>query len=168
MTKKEEGILNSLNVPWITTDGDLDFSKFPIDSVLKQSLSADEENFRSSCHVLVSMYLAGRTEAAAYLYGLFILCRNDRIKKELIVDALGHVKTPESASLLFSELSQTESSNSSRSYIKTILSSLKRFPLNLVEDGFNGLLNDRRWTYRMKLKFKEILALESNEDLSAL
>ena len=114
------------------------------------------------------MYLAGRTEAAVYLYGLFILCRNDRIKKELIVDALGHVKTPQSASLLFGELNQTESSNSSRSYIKTILSSLKRFPLNLVEDGFNGLLNDRRWSYRMKLKFKEILALESNEDLSAL
>ena len=119
MTKKEKGILNSLNVPWITTDGYLDFSKFPMDAVLKQSLSANGEEFRSSCHVLVSMYLAGRTEAAAYLYGLFILCRNDRIKKELIVDALGHVKTPESASLLFSELSQTESSNSSRSYIKT-------------------------------------------------
>ena len=46
LTKKGKGILNSLNVPWITRDGDLDFSKFPMDSVLKQSLSADEEKFR--------------------------------------------------------------------------------------------------------------------------
>ena len=140
-----------------------------MDSVLKQSLSANEEEFRSSCHVLVSMYLAGRTEAAVYLYGLFILCRNDRIKKELIVDTLGHVKTPESASLLFSELSQTESSNSSRRLHQHNSSgSLRRFPLDLVEDGFNGLLNDRRWSYRMRLKFREVLALESNEDPSAL
>ena len=38
------------------------------------------------------MYLAGRTEAAVFLYGLLILYRNDRIRKELIVDALD-VKT---------------------------------------------------------------------------
>ena len=113
------------------------------------------------------MYLAGRTEAAVFLYGLLILYRNDRIRKELIVDALGHVKTPAAASLLFSELNQTESSNSSRGYINTIIRSLRRFPLDLVEDGFNGLLNDRRWSYRMRLKFREVLALKSNESPSA-
>jgi hypothetical protein len=103
------------------------------------------------------MYSAGKMEAAVFLYGLLILYRNDTKRKESIVDALGHVKTPESADLLFRELSQTESSNSTRGYINAILKSLTYFPLNLVEDGLNAFLNDSKWSYRMKRKFREIL-----------
>lgn len=157
MPGKAEDILKRLKVPWITKDGDLDLSKFPIDSTLKQSISTDEETFRSACRTLVSMYTAGRMEAAVFLYGLLIFYRNNRTRKESIVEALGHVKTAEAAHLLFSELNQTESSNSSRGYIKTILKSLRFFPFDLVEDGFNSLLNDSRWSYRMKRKFREIL-----------
>lgn len=157
LPRKEKDILSSLNVPWITKDGYLDLTKLPIDSVLRQSLSNEEGDFRSACNMLASMYSAGRTEAAVFLYGLFILHRNDRTKKELIIEALGHVKTAETADLLFRELSQTESSNSTRAYIDTILKSLRYFPLHLVEDGFDGLLNDSRWSYRMKQKFREIL-----------
>lgn len=157
MAKKDKDILKSLNVPWITKDGYLDLSKYPIDSILKQSLSGEERSFRSACTLLASMYSAGRTEAAVYLYGLFILHRNDRGKKELIIEAFGQVKTPEAASLLFSELNQTESSNSTRGYIDVILKSLHYFPLDLVEDGFDALIEDNRWSYRMKRKFTEIL-----------
>jgi hypothetical protein len=31
------------------------------------------------------------------------------------------------------------------------------FPLILIEDGFENLLSDSRWSYRMKGKFKDIL-----------
>lgn len=157
MPKKEKDILSSLNVPWITKDGYIDLSKLPIDSTLKQSLSKDEEKFRHACLMLASMYSAGKTEAAVFLYGLLILYRNDISRKESIVNALGHVRTAETADLLFRELSETESSNSIRGYINAILKSLTRFPLNLIEDGFNGLLDDNRWSYRMKRKFREIL-----------
>lgn len=135
----------------------MDLSKFPIDSTLKQAMSNEEERFRSACNMLASMYSAGRTEAAVFLYGLLILYGNDIVRKGSIVEALGYVKTAEAAAFLFRELSQTESSNSTRGYINTILKSLSYFPLNLIEDGFDGLLNDSRWSYRMKQKFREIL-----------
>lgn len=116
MPRKEKDTLSHLKVPWITKDGYLDLTKFPIDSILEQSLSSEEGVFRSACNMLASMYSAGRTEAAVFLYGLFILHRNDRRRKELIIDALGHVKTAETADLLFRELNQVESSNSTRGY----------------------------------------------------
>jgi hypothetical protein len=103
------------------------------------------------------MYSAGRAEAAVFLYGLFTLHGNDRTRKEPIIHALGHIKTAEAADLLFRELNQTESSNSTRAYIDTILKNLRYFPLHIVEDGFDSLLKDSRWSYRMKHKFRKIL-----------
>lgn len=157
MAKKDKGILSSINAPWITKDGYLDFSKFPIDSILKQSLSKDDGAFRSACQILASMYSAGKIEAAVFLYGLLILHQNDRKRKEPVINALRYVKTAETADLLFRELNQTESSNSTRAYIDTILKSLSYFPLHLIEDGFNNLINDIRWSYKMKQKFGEVL-----------
>jgi len=157
MPTKDKDILSSLNVPWITKEGYIDLSKLPIDSTLRQSLSKDEDKFRSACNMLASMYSAGRAEAAVFLYGLFTLHRNDRTRKEPIINALGHLKTAEAADLLFRELNETESSNSTRAYIDTILKNLCYFPLPLVEDGFDSLLKDSRWSYRMKHKFREIL-----------
>jgi hypothetical protein len=173
LTLEENGqmgndILKKLGVDWVTKDGFLDMAKIPIDSTLRQSVCKNEEDFNSSCRMLISMYSAGRTEAAIFLYGLLIHNCKDIVRKEIIVNALGHVKTKESADLLFRELQQTESSNSTRVYINTILKSLKYFPLENVREGFEALLNDRKWSYRMKNKFKDILnddADSFNEEL---
>jgi hypothetical protein len=78
-------------------------------------------------------------------------------RKESIVEALGHIKTKESAELLFSELDQTISSNSTRKYINSILRSLQMFPLEEINEGFEKLLSERKWSHRMKNKFKAIL-----------
>ena len=157
MPKKEDDILRKLNVPWITKDGYLDLAKFPIDSVLKQALSVKEQDFQSACRILTSMYDAGRSEAAIFLFGLLIHNADDIVRKEAIVEALGRIKTKETTDLLFRELRITVSSNSTRQYIDRILKSLKRFPLEFIEEGFEELLKDSKWSYRMKRKFKEIL-----------
>lgn len=157
MAKKEKDILKELSVPWVTEDGFLDMAKFPIDSTLKQTLSKNDDDFISSCRTLTSMYVAGKFEAAIFLYGLLIQNNENIERKESIVEALGHVKTKESADLLFRELHQTISSNSTRNYINAILKSLKRFPLENISEGFEKLLLEKRWSYRMKNKFKAIL-----------
>jgi hypothetical protein len=181
MAKKEKDILKKLGVPWITKDGFLNMAKFPIDSTLKQAVGKNEEEFRSSCRTLISMYVAGRLETAIFLYGLLIHNNKNIERKEIIVEALGYVKTKESADLLFSaasdrrsgqfdrksdssvaeshtrELHQTVSSNSTRKYINSILKSLQRFPLENINEGFETLLLDKKWSYRMKNKFKAIL-----------
>jgi len=63
----------------------------------------------------------------------------------------------QTAGLLFAELESTESSNSTRGYIKRILKTLEGFPLESVATGFERLLSDPRWSYRMKRSFQEIL-----------
>ena len=157
MPKKEDDILRKLNVPWITKDGYLDLAKFPIDSVLKQAISAKEQDFQSACRTLTSMYAAGRSEAAIFLFGLFINNADDIVRKGEIVEALGHIKTKATTDLLFRELRLTVSSNSTRIYINRILKNLKHFPLEFIKEGFEDLLTDSKWSYRMKKKFKEIL-----------
>lgn len=157
MSKKEKDILQDLNIPWITKDGYFDFKKFPIDPILKQSLSDEEQSFRSACSILASMHSAGRTEAAVYLYGLFILNKDNVKRKELIIEVSGQVKTTEMAAILFDELHRIESSSSTRAYIDLILKNLSHFPLSLVKDGFDKLLDEKRWSYKMKQKFKKIL-----------
>lgn len=157
MPKKEDDILRKLNVPWITKDGYLDLAKFPIDSVLKQAISAKDKDFRSACRILTSMYGAGRSEAAIFLFGLLIHNGSDIVRKEKIVEALGRIKAKATTDLLFRELRLTVSSNSTRVYINRILKTLKSFPLEFIKDGFEDLLKDSKWSYRMKKKFKEIL-----------
>ena len=157
MPKRKNDMLKKLGVPWITKDGYFDLAKFPIDSVLKQALRDNDQDFRSSCRTLASMYIAGRTEAAIFLYGLLVCHGGDIWRKEAIVDALGNVKTKQSADMLFRELRNTVSSNSTRMYINTIVKSLKRFPPEFIMEGLKILLNDKKWSYRMKKKFKDIL-----------
>ncbi len=153
----EKDILKKLGVRWITKDGFLDMAKIPIDFTLKQAVGKNEEEFKSSCRILISMYAADRLEAAILLYGLLIHNNKNIERKEIIVEALGHVKTKESADLLFRELHQTVSSNSTRKYVNSILKSLKMFPLENISEGFEKLLSEKIWSYRMKNKFKAIL-----------
>ncbi len=162
MPRKDKDILKKLNVPWITKDGYIDLKKLPIDSVLRQSLSNDDREFESACRALASMYSAGREEAAVYLYGLLLFYKNDIYRKENIVDALGHVKTNECSGLLFAELDNTKSSNTTRGYINVLLKSLRYFPIEQIEEGFKRLLTEKKWSYRMKSKFREILEDKSN------
>ena len=56
------------------------------------------------------------------------------------------------------------SSNSTRKYINSILKTLKHFPFELIEEGFEELLNDKKWSYRMKTKFKEIVEFAEHEN----
>jgi len=157
MSRKDEKRSKLPDVPWITKDGYLDLNKFPIDSVLELAVSDDVEKIGSACRLLSSMACGGRTEAGIFLYGLLKYCGDDRVKKESVVEALGSVKTRASADLLFDELNKTESSNATRGYIKKILKALGRFPLELVIDGFDALLSDPKWSYRMKQKFEALL-----------
>lgn len=144
-------------VPWISKSGGIDLNSLPIDFLLKQALDQDRESFRSACVLLSSMHAAGRKEAAVFLYGLFLHNKGDRARTELIVEVMRHVRTQTSAQLLFSELDEIESSNTTRAYINAILSTLSRFPLPLVEAGSTKLLADKKWSYKMKRKFQAIL-----------
>lgn len=141
----------------MTKDGYIDLSKIPIDSVLRRTVIKDDNEFRDACSVLRAVYHAGREDAGIYLYGLFIHNHGNMARKEIIVKALTDVQTKESANILFKELNEIESNNITRGYINEILKCLSRYPIEIISDGFEALLSDRKWSYRMKNKFKEII-----------
>jgi len=157
MPYRNDNPQKKINLPWITKDGHLDLTKFPLDSILKQAISGGEEKFHSACQILGAMASAGRTEAGVFIFGLLRFCGDDVVKRESVVKALGQMETAQAADLLFDELNSMVSSNSTRGYINTVLSVLKRFPLDLVEEGFERLLSDTKWTYKMKRKFRSLL-----------
>src|SRR3970282_1433554 len=129
--------------PWMTKDGCIDLSKILIDSVLRRTVIKDDNEFRDACSVLRAVYHAGREDAGIYLYGLFIHNNENMGRKEL---------------------TDIDSNNKTRGYINEILKCLSRYPIDLISDGFEALLKDRKWSYRMKNKFKEIIYYKEDED----
>jgi hypothetical protein len=73
------------NVPWITKEGYFDPAQFPIESVLKQAFSDDDQEFRTGLNMLRSMYGHGRTEAGVFLLGVLVNC-DDSWEKRIACD----------------------------------------------------------------------------------
>ena len=63
-------IKKEYNIPWLTEDGYIDFSKNPIEGPAKDSLSNDEGKFRNAYRLLGCMSNEGRKDAAIFLFGL--------------------------------------------------------------------------------------------------
>ncbi len=144
------------NVPWIAKDGYFDVSKFPIDSVLQQTLSEDLNKFRMGCTLMESMHSHGRTEAGVYLLGLLWHCQNDFEKLSIVVEKLQGFNTISCADALFSELRRVRSSNSTQRYLNVVLKTLSSFPYEMVSEEFDRLTKDKSFSYRMRKKFSVI------------
>ena len=144
-------------VPWITESGEFDPSKYPIDSVLRQTLSPSADVFRSGCALLQSMIGHGRTEAGVYLLGLLRHYERDLVRLTVVVESLCVFRTAESASALFHELVRIKSSNTTRRYLDCVIAALTHFPYDMVKDGFAALFTDPSFSPRMQAKFEEAL-----------
>jgi len=145
------------NVPWITRDGNLDLTRFPIDNVLKQALSQDDQEFKTGLNVLSSMCGFGRTEAGVYLMGVLLNCDDNWEKRITIVEALKGIDTKPCADLLFGELKRVKSSNTTRRYLATVIEVLSAMPSELIEAGFRELADDRSFSPKMREKFRAVL-----------
>jgi len=142
------------NVPWITKDGNLDMTRFPLDNVLKQALSQDDQEFRTGLNLLSSMCGFGRTEAGVFLMGVLLNCDDNWEKRITIVEAMKFIKTKPYADLLFSELKRVKSSNTTRRYLATVIEVLSSMPSELIEDGFQTLAEDNSFSPKMREKFR--------------
>jgi hypothetical protein len=141
----------------ITKEGFLDLALFPIDSVLKQALSGDDQQFRSGLNLLGSMYVHGRQEAAVFLLGLLVTCEDDWERRIRIVEALKGIDTKPCADLLFGELKRVKSSNTTRRYLASVIRVLASMPTDLVRTGFESLVQDKSFSQKMRDKFKAVL-----------
>jgi len=143
---------------WLTKEGFIDLSKFPIDPILTQTLNENKDEFWSPLSLLHSMHRRGRQEAGIYLLGLLVNWQDDDWeRRRLIVEALQDFNTKGCANLLFSELKRVKGSNTTRKYINAILKVLASMPLELIKSGFEELIEDKNFTYRRRNQFEEIL-----------
>jgi len=143
--------------PWITKEGFLDPTQFPIDGVLRQALSDDEQQFRSGLTMLDSMYARGRQEAGVFLIGLLVTCDDHWERRIKIVESLRVIYTKPCADLLFGELRRVKSSNTTRRYLTTIIKVLADMPSELIKAGFEALARDKSFSQKMRDKFKAVL-----------
>jgi len=142
------------NVPWIAADGSLDLTKFPIDSILRQCLNADSDEFRSGCTLLGTMVAHGRVEAGIFLLGLLRYYEDELSVLAVVVESLAAFQDRRSAAALFGELRRVPSSNKTRRYLDTVMRTLARLPADMVQEGFSELAGDPAFSYRMRAKFK--------------
>jgi len=145
------------NVPWTRNDGGIDFKKIPIEAALNNVIDGNNDELRGRCGVLAFMYNEGKKEAAIFLYGLIAQNYNNIARKEIIIKSLKDIETKEAAEILFNELKYIVSDNTTRGYIDEILKALKHYPTEIIKNGFESLLRDKKWSIKMKRKFEEVL-----------
>ena len=127
--------------PWLTKDG-VDLSLYPIDRVLKQALSPDDEEFRTGCTLLKSMSSAGRVEAGIFLLGLIKRYPENYARLTLIADSLASFPCVETVNVFADELRRVRGSSATRGYLRRIIDALERFPDELAGNEIEGLSSD--------------------------
>lgn len=157
MVKSRKSTRTIQSPPWITSEGTFDPAKFPIDSVLNQALSSDEEQCRTGCVLLGSMASRGRTEAGVFLVGLMQYFAADLNRLMLIVEQMAHFHHEASANALFGELRRVKSSNVTRRYLDQVLQALGRLPMELVLEGLLDIAEDKSFSPKMRAKFRHAI-----------
>ncbi len=150
-------------VPWLTAGGDLDLSRVPIDSVLKQAISPDDARFLTGCNLLQSMCRLGRVEAGVFLLGLLQHHPDNWQRLTAIAEALQSFPTRATVDLLAAELRRVKGASATRGYLRRILTTLEQFPAVLVEDRIEELAIDPR----VGARFRQHLRAMLNRDFDA-
>ncbi len=130
---------------------------FPIDGVLRQALSDDDEEFRSGLSMLSSMYGHGRLEAGVFLLGVLVNCEDNWEKRITIVEVLTGIRTKPCADILFRELKRVKSSNTTRRYLGAVIKVLSSMPSELIDEGFEALAKDTSFSPKMRDKFRAVI-----------
>lgn len=141
--------------PWLTKDG-VDLSKYPIDTVLRQALSDNEQQFRSACILLMSMSHLGRTEAGVFLVGLLGHYPKNYQRLTLIAEALQWHRAAATVEALASELRRVKGSSATRGYLRRIIETLAQFPSELVDEKIDELASDPRVGARFRDHLRSI------------
>ena len=141
MTRAHTPQMQSSVPPWFTAE-DIDLTLYPIDSVLRQALSAKDQDFRSGCSILKSMCGSGRVDAGVFLLGLQKHYPENYERLTLIADALERFQYPATVQAFASELRRVQGASSTRRYLRRIIDALKQFPPELAGETIQKLSSD--------------------------
>jgi len=158
--KEVEKLLNQ--VPWYD-NGTIIYSKYPIELPARDCCSTDPDKFRNGARMLMEMAAVGRKDAMFMFFGLFEYYKTDYKKLEVIVYSIPHSENEKFVHFLFDFFERTESSNSSRIFLNQMLQNLEYVNKEIAIQRFKQLLENPKYSHRMKAKFEEILyRIDSN------
>jgi hypothetical protein len=143
--------------PWLAEHG-VDLARVPIDSVLRQALSADAEQFRSGCSLLAAMSHAGRVEAGVFLLGLLRHYPDDYPRLKMIAEALASFPTAATVAALAAELRRVQGSSATRAYLRRIITTFERFPAAIVAAPIQELASDPQVGTRFRQHLRALIS----------
>ena len=153
-------------LPWITPEGDIDLSRFPLETLVRPTLDErDAEGFGGACRTLASRAATDMDDAVLVLLGLLRWYQNDLERLYHVVDALRTCRSAIVADALMSELRRVKSTNASRKYLRSIIEALESFPREIRCERFEELSSDKFFSYKMRSRFRALADGASYRDL---
>jgi hypothetical protein len=159
MPSRAKSSVRAVEAPWLTAEG-IDLVRMPIDSLLQQALSPDDEAFRTGCTLLGVMSRGGRAEAGVFLVGLLAQYPHDYGRLTLIAEMLSSFPSPATVGALASELRRVKGSSATRGYLRRVITTLERFPARLAEAQLLDLSTDPQVGPRFRRRLRELLFRE--------
>jgi hypothetical protein len=144
----------SESIPWLSSKG-FDYTKYPLGNLAKDAVSPDDQTFSSAVRMITAIASHKRDDALILLYGLFEYYKNDIRRLETIAESLTAIENVQFVEFLFKQIQNIQ--NTTRIYLNTLIKKLRYFKPDLVLEGFEKLLENKDFSYRMKSKFKEII-----------
>ena len=143
--------------PSILEDAFHDPENCSIDPVVKVAISDDHQEYTWALSLLPNKCEFRRDEAGVFFIGLLLTCGDNWKKRLAIVEVLYHVQTEHCVNVLFDELKRVRNTNSTRRYLRELVSVLSEMPAKLVRSGFEALAEDKSFSHRMRSKFEQVL-----------
>ena len=134
----------------------LDAADGPAVTTLRQCVGSDPKAFSSGCRFLATMLANGRVEAGVFLLGLLRYYQDELSMLGVVVESLGASRDARCVAALFGELRRVPSSNTTRRYLDTVITTLRRMPADMVQEQFLELAGDSAFSYRMRAKFRAV------------
>lgn len=141
----------------------IDFKTLPVEMHVKQLTSANSEERDTAISTLGALIAKGNKAAFQGLFKFFKqlpapkTIEEVHFKKEILRHLeLGDTKMSLTR-FLIDELYNTPSNNTTRQWISSIFRFIERSPYEEIHEPLEKMLNDNRFSYRLKQKVKNIL-----------
>ena len=142
----------------------IDLKTFPIDRYIEQIKSQIPTERNAAISSLRAFVASGNKDAFNVLCEYFkdlpapTTLEEVHFKIDLLRQMQNQDFKPLLIPILIDELYDTPSNNTTRQWISAIFKSLENFPCKDVRDPLLKMLKDKRFSYRMKKKMKDILS----------
>jgi len=141
----------------------IDWKTVPVDDYVRRLQSRDPKDRKSAISGLGALIASGNSAALQALIEFLrslpppATINEVHFRKEILWHLSCTSDRATVAPCLIDDLYRTPSNNTTKQWISDILRFLKSCPLDVIEEPLEGMLSDKRFSYRLKKKIREML-----------